>query len=378
MRINGAARTAAAAAQVSVPNGIGTGGLMPHMRQNWSGANGPTQSVGASGQAEVSIRQTTQQAILDWQSFNVGARTTLTFDQQGNSGWTALNRVTGATAPSQILGNIKADGQVLVINRNGIVFGGNSQVNVGSLIASSADIDTNLFRANGIFSTQAGGDYVPNFKAAGGKVVVESGASINTRAPSSVTSGGGFVLMIGSEVSNAGTISTPKGQTLLAAGDRFALRQGFSTTGNTTSTTRGIEIAPQITVGSTSGRVDNSGLILAQQGDITLAGRMLNQAGVLIATTSVNTRGTIHLLNSAADSQGRITLGAHALTAILPELDSSETALDGQRSALINASPAANILRAQATLALFDNLSRMTDRQDQSRIEIVTGGKVTF
>ncbi|QUS40031.1 filamentous hemagglutinin N-terminal domain-containing protein [Tardiphaga alba] len=378
--VQAAARAAAAAAQASipVPNGLGAGGLLPHMPQNWSGANSPTQSIDAAGQTQVNIRQTTQQAILDWQSFNVGALTTLTFDQQGNSSWTALNRVSGAIAPSQILGNIKADGQVLVINRNGIVFGGNSQVNVGSLIASTADIDTDLFRTNGIFSTQVNNNYVPNFTAAGGKVVVQSGASIATNAPASVNSGGGFVLMIGSEVSNAGTISTPKGQTLLAAGDSFALRRGFSTTGNTISTTRGIEIAPQILNGSTSGRVDNSGLILAQQGDITLAGRTLNQSGVMIATTSVNTRGTIHLLNSANDSQGRITLGANALTAILPELDSSETALDGQRDALIKASPQADVDRAQATLGLFDNLSRMTDRQDQSRIEIVTGGKVTF
>ncbi|MGO8654182.1 filamentous hemagglutinin N-terminal domain-containing protein, partial [Rhizobium ruizarguesonis] len=72
--------------------------------------------------------------------FNVGARTTLTFDQQGSANWVALNRVNNATAPSQILGSIKADGQVYVINQSGIVFGGSSQVNVGSLIASTAGI----------------------------------------------------------------------------------------------------------------------------------------------------------------------------------------------------------------------------------------------
>ncbi len=116
------------------------------MPEGWTGANAPTQSVDGSGQTQVGIRQTTQQAILNWQSFNVGARTTLTFDQQGNGSWVALNRVNNATAPSQILGNIKADGHVYVINQSGIIFGGNSQVNVGSLIASTADITDSQFR----------------------------------------------------------------------------------------------------------------------------------------------------------------------------------------------------------------------------------------
>ena len=379
--IQAAARAAAAAAQVSatapvaIPNGLGAGGLLPG-GGGWAGANVPTQGVDGAGQTQVNIRQTTQQAILNWQSFNVGARTTLTFDQQGNRDWVALNRVNNVTAPSQILGNITADGHVYVINRSGIIFGGNSQVNVGSLIASSADIDDAVFRANGIYSAQTNG-YVPNFTAAGGKVVVESGATISTRTPTSVTAGGGFVLMIGSQVENAGAVSTPKGQTLLTAGDDFILRAGFSTDGNKTSTTRGLEISPVIT-GAASGTVVNRGLILAQQGDITLAGRTLSQSGVLIATTSVNTRGTVHLLNKASDTTGSIVLAAGSLTTVLPDIESSDTVLDSQRDALITASTAANLIRATSATGAFDNLSLLADRQDQSRIEIVTGGTVTF
>ncbi len=78
--------------------------------------------------------------MLSWQTFNVGTNTTLTFDQQGNASWTALNRVVGSMAPSQILGTIKADGTVLVINQNGIIFGGSAQINVGSLIATTLEI----------------------------------------------------------------------------------------------------------------------------------------------------------------------------------------------------------------------------------------------
>ncbi|MGO4712506.1 filamentous hemagglutinin family protein [Bradyrhizobium sp. 2TAF24] len=378
--LQGAARAAAQGGQaaVSVPNGLAPGGLQvaPGAVAGsalWRGAQLPTQGVDAAGQTQVGIRQTEAQAILNWNSFNVGARTTLTFDQQGNAGWVALNRVTGATAPSQILGNIRADGQVYVINQNGIVFGGASQINVGALIASTARITDQQLLGNGIYSARTASSYVPSFTAAGGKVVVEAGASISTHAPSSVTAGGGFVLLLGSEVVNAGSIATPKGQALLAAGDDFILRPGYGTQGNQFSTTRGSEIAPLLSAGSSSGRVSNSGLVLSQQGDITLAGRTVTQSGVLVSTTSVNQRGTIHLLNAASDASGSVTLAGGSISAILPELDSAETALNAKRDALI----AASGLNVLAT-GQFNNLSVLADRLDQSRVEIVTGGVATF
>ncbi|HEY8334801.1 MAG TPA: filamentous hemagglutinin N-terminal domain-containing protein, partial [Tardiphaga sp.] len=366
------ARQVSTAAPVAVPNGLGAGGLLPNMPAGWTGANTPTQSVDSAGQTQVGILQTAARAILNWTSFNVGARTTLTFDQQGNANWVALNRVNAATAPSQILGNIKADGQVYVINQSGIIFGGGSQINVGSLIASTAGITDSQFSNSGIYSTQTGSTYTPSFTAAGGKVVVEAGASISTAAPASVTSGGGFVLMIGSEVVNAGSISTPKGQTMLAAGDNFILRKGYGTDANQFSTTNGNEIAPVINAGSAAGRVTNTGIVLSQQGDITLAGRTVTQDGVLLSTTSVNQRGTIHLLNAASDTGGSVTLTGNSISAVLPELDSDDTALNSQRDALI-ATSGVNPLASQ-----FNNLSPLTDRRDQSRIEIVTGGLVNF
>ncbi len=379
-----AARSAAAASQrsialpqVVVPNGLAPGGLQMAPgavpgSDLWKGANAPTQTLNGE-QANVNIKQTSAQAILNWQTFNVGARTTLTFDQQGNSSWTALNRVTGNFGPSQILGNIKADGQVLVINQNGIIFGGASQVNVGSLIASSAGITDAQFLAKGIYSTQSGSNYLPSFNGAGGKIVVENGALITTRAPASVTSGGGFVALLGTGVDNAGTIITPKGQALLAAGDDFVLRPGYGTTFNQASTTRGSEVASLFATGSTSGAVSNSGLIFAQQGDITLAGRSLVQDGLLMSTTSVNQRGTIHLLNSATDAVGSVTLTQNSIALILPELESTDTALNSQRDALVAAS-GVNIL----AIGQFNNLSTLSDRKDRSRVEIVTGGVVDF
>jgi filamentous hemagglutinin family protein len=382
-----ASQRSAALPQVVVPNGLTPGGLVPdsglagHGVANpvvtWTGANTPTQTQ-SGGQTSVTVNQTTAKAILNWNSFNIGARTTLTFDQHGNANWTALNRVGNSVAPSQILGAVKADGQVLVINRNGIVFGGASQVNIGSLIASSANITDQQFLGKGIYSTQSGASYLPSFSGAGGKIIVEQGALITTTAPASVTAGGGFVLLMGTEVANAGSIATPKGQTMLAAGDDFILRPGYGTAANQTSTTRGNEVAPVLYAGSTSGGVSNTGLVLAQQGDITLAGHAIAQDGILLSTTSVNARGTIHLLNAASDASGSVTLNGNSITAILPELASSATALNSQRDALIADSAIQNAARAALNLGQFDNLSKLADREDQSRVEIVTGGIVNL
>ncbi|WP_169801869.1 hypothetical protein, partial [Herbaspirillum chlorophenolicum] len=203
-------------------------------------------------------------------------------------------------------------------------------------------------------------------------------AQISTAQPASVTQGGGYVLLLGSEVSNAGQISTRRGQTELAAGDSFIIRKGVGTDGNTASTTRGNEVSPQFINGSTAGQVVNSGLIVAREGDITLAGRDVQQSGVAIATTTVNTRGTIHLLNSASDTQGSVTLGQNAITAVAIEDDGSTTALNSQRDALIADSAAQDGLRTGSSSGLFDNLSKLSDRRDQSRVEIVSGGNVDF
>lgn len=381
------ARAAARAIQSNIPNGLGQGGLQvangveldPSL---WVGANGPVQGEGENGRTNVSIEQTQQRAILTWDSFNVGRETDLVFNQ-GGADWVALNRVTGNSAdPSRILGSIKADGSVYIINQNGIIFGGASQINVRNLVASTANISNTQFLENGIYSNATGSGaamrYLPSFTGAGGAVTVEAGAQIATNMPSSVTSGGGYVLLMGTEVTNAGTITTPRGQAALSAGDDFIIRRGYGTEENPYSTTRGNEVRGLINASSASGAVTNAGLIEAAQGDITLAGRTIRQEGVMVSTTGVHQRGTIHLLNSASDGEGSVTLGADSLTIILPELDSEDTALNGQRDALIAESNTANASRQNTILGGFDDRSTIADRLDQSRIEIVTGGDVVF
>ena len=371
-----AARQAALANGGKVPDGLGEGGLKVDtnsLTQGWINANAPVQST-ADGKTTVAIRQTADKAILNWETFNVGQNTIVRFMQ--DSTWAVLNRVNDPLArPSQIQGQIKGDGTVMIVNRNGVVFSGSSQVDTRNLVAAAANISDAQFRDKGIYSADAN---TASFTDANGKLLVEAGARITTNTPPSVTDGGGYVLLLGSEVSNAGTVSTERGQTQMAAGDSFIIRKGVASDANTWSTTRGNEISPQLAVGSSAGKVVNDGLIVAKEGDITLAGRDVQQNGVALSTTTVNTRGTIHLLNSAADAEGSVKLGTGAITAIAIDDDGVTTALNSQRDQLISDSSAQDLLRNNAVVGKFDNLSKLSDRRDQSRIEIVSGGNVEF
>ncbi|HBP6373307.1 TPA: filamentous hemagglutinin N-terminal domain-containing protein, partial [Pseudomonas aeruginosa] len=368
-------RQAALAAPTDIPDGLGEGGLkvdasLP-FEQAWQNAKAPVQSQ-ADGRTTVTVEQTADRAILNWETFNIGRQTTLQFDQQSN--WAVLNRVNDPSArPSQIQGQIKADGTVMVANRNGVVFSGSSQVNVRNLAVAAAAISDSQFRERGLYFDANGSQ--PSFTDAAGAVRVEQGALLQTANPASSTAAGGYVLLLGSEVENAGQIVTPKGQTTLAAGDSFYIRRGVGTDGNLRSTTRGNEVATSLAADSAAGRVVNQGLIQAATGDITLTGRQVRQEGVALSSSSTDVRGTIHLLNSASDARGSVVLGEGSTTAVLVDA-SGAGALDSQRDAaqqaLDGTTPTNNVI------GRFDNLSRVADRSEQSRVEIVSGGSVDF
>lgn len=355
----------------NVINGLGAGGLQvatgvpanlshPVAGEDatlWQGAKLPTQTT-SGGQTTVTVKQTAQQALLTWQSFNIGKETTLKFDQSSGgdnvSQWIAFNKVVDPSArPSQILGSIQAPGQVYVINTNGIIFGGSSQINVHALVASSLPINDNLVRRgllnnpDGQFlftalAQPAGGKgptpaFTPPALADGltqpGDVVVQTGARI--AAPTSAAHVGGRVALIGPNVSNGGTISTPDGQTILAAG----LEVGFTAHDTADATLRGLDVF----VGSVggAGAATNSGVINSPRADVTMIGRSVTQSGIIESSTSVALNGRIDLLANydavstsglfsnlptfLPTSTGSVTIGADAVMRILPEWDSDET-----------------------------------------------------
>ena len=353
-----AARDAAAAAGGGIPDGLIDGGLKVDgnaLTAGWRNAQAPAQSV-VGGKTTVTVRQTADRAILNWETFNVGRDTTVDFRQQAD--WAVLNRVNDPQArPSQIEGAIRADGTVLVVNRNGIVFGGGAQVDVRNLVAAAARIGDQQFIDRGIYGMDS---TVATFTEALGKVEVRQGAQIRTSVPQTVTQGGGYTLLLGKEVDQAGTIHAPRGQALLAAGDSFVIRRGQGSDGNQSSTTRGSEV-----VASGAGAVRNTGLIQSPLGDVTLTANQVEQAGVLAATTSVDARGTLHLTATGAGSA--VTLREGAVNAILLD-GSTATALDGQRDSLL-----APLLPNTADMQAVDRY-----RRDLSLVQIDSAGSVDF
>lgn len=141
----------------------------------------------ADGRTTVTVEQTADRAILNWETFNIGRQTTLQFDQQSN--WAVLNRVNDPSArPSQIQGQIKADGTVMVANRNGVVFSGSSQVNVRNLVAAAASISDSQFRERGLYFDANGSQ--PSFTDAAGAVQVETGLLAADRQSGQLHRGG--------------------------------------------------------------------------------------------------------------------------------------------------------------------------------------------
>lgn len=351
----------AAAKEAGVPDGYAQGGLWDRDADGklhvWTGAERPVHTQD-NGQHTVAIKQTESKAVLNWESFNVGRNTTMQFQQKASDA--VLNRVVGAdTAPSQIQGAIKGDGTVMVVNQNGVVFSGTSQVNVRNLVTAAAKITDQQFK-EGLYGKDAN---TASFTNAQGKIEIHAGARIGTHASETVNQGGGYVLLLGQEVHNAGSISTPGGQAALAAGENFIIRKGMGTEENVNSTTRGNTVVAQAGASDKTGLVRNTGVIQAATGDITLAGRTISQDGVLVASTSVHNRGTIHLQNNKTDAQSSVTLGKDSVTAIVLD-ESAATALDVQREALIKESDKEG-----------DGLRH---RRDQSLVQIASGGDVVF
>ncbi|MCB1235824.1 MAG: filamentous hemagglutinin family protein [Verrucomicrobiae bacterium] len=382
----------------NVPNGLATGGLQvdPGVAGGtavWTGANLPTQSV-SGGRTNVTIKQTNQTALLSWQTFNVGKKTTLRFDQSrgGDAAnkWIAFNRVLDPSgAPSQILGSIQAPGQVYLINRNGIIFGGASQVNVGTLVASSLPINENLidrgllnnpdaqFLLSGI-AIPAGANGMPAFTpdppnpltGRYGDVTVQRGARLTS--PTNSAGVGGRIMLAGANVTNNGTIQTPDGQTILAAG----LQVGIDAHSTNDPSLRGLDIyigsVDQAGVSRYAGTATNRGLIEAKRGSVTIAGAEVNQLGGVDSSTTVSLNGRIDLIasydavsNTAYDATnpslgppflnrqtGAVRFGPGSVTRVLPEYGNTETVI-GTRLALnsqINATGRAIHLGAGSTV----------------------------
>jgi len=283
--------------------------------------------------------QKVDRAIMNWQTFNIGRNNTVNFNQKSSSS-IALNRIWDPQArPSDINGKLNANGQVYIINRNGIIFGKNSQVNVHSLVASALDINDDLFINSNIAEAISQG--LPAFEHDGVLYGLLGDAEIELLEGAQITTAnGGRVMIFAPMIKNGGKIVTPEGQTILAASSSKVFLIPSKD-----DSLRGFKV--EVDMG---GDVDvtNLGQIIAERGNITLMGFAINQKGLLSASTSVDLNGSIRLLarhgakvgvagnNVKATStefggkDATVTFGENSVTQILPELDDITAAIDGQ------------------------------------------------
>jgi filamentous hemagglutinin family protein len=329
----------------------------------WKGAD-PFTDTTSNNPVNVTVVQTKPNAYLQWGKFDLGQGSTLNFDQKAGgsdvSNWIAFNYVRDPSAnPSQILGTINAAGQVYILNANGILFGGTSQVNTHTLVASSLPINPNLLRRGlliqkdgdiqFLFSALASASgfdpavavdgvapaqnaYLSDGKTIYGAVTVAAGAQL-TATDDKANHLGGRIALIGPNVTNAGLITTDDGQAILAAG----LQVGLGAHSSTDPTIRGLDVyvgkvtdeaLPDQLAGVAINDVGAS--IQAYRGNITMTGAKVQNNGVIDSTTSVSLNGSIVLSASfnampfnptlpfRPTTSGTVTLGDDSVIRIQP------------------------------------------------------------
>ena len=256
------------------------------------------------------IYQNQAQAIIDWQTFNIGAGASVYFNQQGNANWVALNRI-WSLDPSLIFGTLKADGKIYLINQNGILFGPGSQVNVNTLVASALNIKNSDF-INGSLNFYVETGTTTDDVDLSGNSYSYSGITYNANAAVSNigtinAATGGSVFLIGPTVENYGSINAPIGQIGLAAGTLMELSvPAVSSNGASTGNQRTALI---VNVEDGFGEAVNGGQLTADMGLVGMYGGVVNQQGIIRSVTAVNQQGQIELI-----AQNTIITGSNSIT----------------------------------------------------------------
>lgn len=259
-------------------------------------AGGPTGSQVIHGTGTVTqssgittINQSSQNLSLNWKSFNVAPTETVKFIQPSASA-IAVNRIDDVNG-SQILGRLTANGQVFLINPNGVLFGANAQVNVGALVASTLDLSDSTLNSG---STKFSGSAL-NSNAS----VVNMGL-INANG---VAGTGGFIALLGNTVSNQGNLSAPQGSVAMGAGSAVTLRFQNNSL-----------IKMTVDQSAFKALAENSGVIQADGGVVlmtagaknSLLASVVNNTGVIEARTVENHDGTIILLGGQLAGQTNV------------------------------------------------------------------------
>ena len=243
---------------------------------------------------DMTVNQDSKRLAIDWSGFDIANDERVTFRQPDKDS-VALNRVVGDAA-SVIDGTLSGNGHVYVINPNGVLFGKNASVDVGSLVASTARISdsdmTNFANADGI--TMA----IPEDSSA---KVINAGT---------IRAEGGLVVLHAAEVENSGTITNPEGTTALAAAKNLSL--SADTAGKINFTVDGA---------LAKAKALNSGVLKADGGYLVMTAR---SAGDVMSTV-VNNTGTMEAKTLRQNEKGEILLdgGDNGIVELNGTLDAS-------------------------------------------------------
>ncbi|MDP4733711.1 MAG: filamentous hemagglutinin N-terminal domain-containing protein, partial [Limnohabitans sp.] len=230
-----------------------------------------TVGVSQSGN-QMAITQGTAKAVVNWQSFDIGQNAKVTVVQPSSQS-VLLNRVLSDN-PTQILGQLQANGQVVLVNPRGIVVGSDGSVSASAFTASSLNISDADFMAGKEHFTRNGST---------GRVVNKGRIAVAPR---------GYVALLGTNVSNEGQIIAPQGAVTLGAAETISVPLG-----------RTGKIKLELTPASINASVANQkgGVIVAEGGQVYLQAAALSQvlASVLNSgsiDTSGPQAGAVHLL----------------------------------------------------------------------------------
>ncbi len=249
----------------------------------------PLDGVVAAGSATITttnpttvhIAQHSDRAVIDWRGFDIAPSETTEFVQPtANS--IALNRV-NSTSASQINGRLTANGNVVIVNQNGVVFGAGAQVDANSLVVSTADTDNSTFMAGGKLQLNKASS---NPDAA----IINKGQLTAKEA--------GLVGLVAPDVENQGIITARLGRAQLASGDTATVDlygDGL------------LEVAVSDNV--TKQLVKNTGTIAADGGVVALTAA----TGKSILTSSIAAEGTL-TAQTVSTHQGAIIIASAAST----------------------------------------------------------------
>src|SRR5215470_4114308 len=249
---------------------------------------GGSATIQGQGTSTVTVTQSSQNAIINWNTFSIGAGEKTNINMP-NASSVGLERVTGNLGPSTINGSLWSNGILFLVNPNGIMFGQGAQVNVGGLLATTHDIKNSDFMA---------GRY--NFNISGNPA-----ASIVNQG--SITAAqGGFAALVAPGVRNSGTITATLGTVGLAAGNGFTLDMYGD---KLITLAVGDSVAGQVTDVATgqplTSLVGNSGKLSANGGKVEITAA----AAKTVVDSVINNTGVIEA-NTIADKGGTIVLGA--------------------------------------------------------------------